>query len=110
MRQIAFGILCVGLLARQASAGILVDADNMFGTNETPSNASPATGQATVTVDTLLNTLTVSEAWTGLTVPATAAHIHCCAGPGVAAAVALPFNGFPIATSGSFNFTYDLTL
>jgi hypothetical protein len=110
MRQIAFGILCVGLLARQASAGILVYVDTMFGTNETPPNLSTASGHATVTVDTVANTLMINETWTGLIGGASsAAHIHCCAGPGVAAAVALPFTTFPATTSGTFNFIYDLT-
>jgi CHRD domain/PEP-CTERM motif len=110
MRQIAFGILCVGLLARQSSAGILVYVDSMFGGNETPANGSTASGHATVTVDTVLNTLMINETWTGLTGgAASAAHIHCCAGPGVAAAVALPFNTFPTTTSGTFSLTYDLT-
>jgi hypothetical protein len=110
MRQIAFGILCVGLLARQASAGILVYVDSMFATNEVPANLSTASGHATVTVDTVANTLMINETWTGLVGPPTGAHIHCCGGPGTAVAVALPFNTFPTTTSDTFNFTYDLTL
>jgi hypothetical protein len=111
MRPFALTLLCAGLLATHASASILVYTDKMFGTNETPTNASTATGSATVTVDTVANTLHVDETWTGLTGgPATGAHIHCCAGPGVAAQVALPFNTFPATTSGTFSFTYDLTL
>ena len=35
---------------------------------------------------------------------------HCCALPGVAAIVAVPFTGFPSATSGTYSNTFDLTL
>ena len=111
MRKYFFGLFCAGLLASQASAGIIVYSDNMFGSNEVPANLSTATGFATVTIDTVLNQLTVNESWTGLTGGvATGAHIHCCAGPGVSAMVALPFTGFPAATSGTYNNTFDLTL
>lgn len=109
MRSITFGFLCACLLATQASASILVYKDIMSGLNETPSNGSTATGSATVTVDTLANTLSILETWAGLTGPPTGAHIHCCSLPGVASAVALPFNTFPTTTSGIFTFTYDLT-
>jgi hypothetical protein len=37
-------------------------------------------------------------------------HIHCCAPLGTNASVALGFSTFPTGlTSGTFNFTYDLT-
>jgi hypothetical protein len=110
MRQIAFVLLFAGLLATQASAGILVYTDTMFGGNEVPPNGSPGSGQATVTVNTVTNMLTVNETWTGLSAPAAAAHIHCCAVAGVAAPVALPFTLFPNTTSGSYNSTFDLML
>ena len=90
MHSLGLGILAAGLLVTQASANILVFADTMFGSNETPPNASTAGGQAMITVDTASNMLTVNESWFGLAGPATGAHIHCCSGPGVSAAVALP--------------------
>jgi hypothetical protein len=111
MRQFAFVLFCAGLLATQASAGILTFTDAMFGNNETPPTGSPATGQAKVTVDTVANTLRVQESWTGLIGgAASAAHIHCCSLPGVAAPVALPFTGFPGTSSGTYDTTFDLTL
>jgi hypothetical protein len=55
--------------------------------------------------------LTVDESFSGLTGgPAVAAHIHCCAPAGVNAMVAVPFTGFPAATSGTYLNTFDLTL
>ena len=60
---------------------------------------------------TAAHTLLVNESFSGLIGgPAVAAHIHCCAGPGVAAIVAVPFPGFPAATSGSYMNIFDLTL
>ena len=56
------------------------------------------------------NLLTINEAFSGLSAPAAAAHIHCCASIGVNAAVAVPFNGFPGATSGTYSQTVDLSL
>jgi hypothetical protein len=112
MRQLAFALLCTGLVATQATASIIVYTDVMSGANETPSNGSPAAGTAVVTVNTVANTLAVNITWSGLTAAASAAHIHCCAGPGVAAPVALPFNAFPAATSGTYNnggVAFDLT-
>ena len=73
--------------------------------NEVPSNASPATGFTMVTLDDVADTLNVNETFSGLTAPATAAHIHCCAPPGNNVGVVLPFTpglGFPLSTSGTF--------
>src|SRR5436190_3749866 len=75
----------------------------------TPSNAS---GFADVFLDPVAGLLTVNENFTGLSSPATGAHIHCCTPPGGNAPVQLPFSaadGFPFgSTSGTFSHTYDL--
>lgn len=76
------------------------------GANEVPPNASTATGLSTVTLTG--NTLTVNETFSGLSSPATAAHIHCCAPPGGSAGVAIPFPLFPATTSGTYTQTFDL--
>lgn len=83
----------------------------LTGSGESPPNGSPATGTAVVTF-TDVNHFTVDAAFSGLTFPAGAAHIHCCAGSGANASVVLDFVGvgFPVgATSGTFNHTFDLT-
>jgi len=83
----------------------------MNGLQETPPNVSTGTGFATVTLDTVAQTLAVNESFTGLIGgPGSAAHIHCCADPGTPAGVAIPFPGFPAATSGTYSMTFDLTL
>jgi hypothetical protein len=110
MRQLAIVFLCTGLLAMQASAATLTFVSNMSGSQETPPNGSTGSGQSAVTLDTLAHTLSVSVSFAGLTGgPASMAHIHCCAGPGVAAVVAVPFTSFPPAISGSYAHTFDLT-
>jgi len=79
----------------------------LSGANEVPPTGSPGTGFATVTLNG--NTLSVNETFSGLTTSASAAHIHCCAPVGVNAIVAVPFPGFPSATSGAYSMTFDLT-
>jgi hypothetical protein len=60
------------------------------GAQETPPNNSPATGSATIVIDTAANTLSYTVAYTGLTAPETAAHIHGFAPRGTAAGVLFP--------------------
>ena len=48
------------------------------GSNENPANASPGTGFASVTINTVLNTMAVNVSFTGLEAGTTASHIHCC--------------------------------
>ena len=99
------------LAAAPSQAAIITFTANLTGPQETPPNASPATGLATVDLNVTAHTLSVNESFSGLIGgPAAAAHIHCCAGPGVAAIVAVPFPGFPAATSGSYLNIFDLTL
>src|SRR5262249_45305376 len=90
---------------------------NLSGANEIPPVASPGTGTATVVLNTdgPIHTLQVSASFSGLTSPATMAHIHCCqAQPGVGntgVATAVPaFDGFPLGgTSGNYPATvFDL--
>jgi hypothetical protein len=98
-----------------AHATIITYTANLSGANEAPPNVSPATGSALVTIDNLLNTLSVNISFTGLTVPATAAHIHCCTpfpstGTAGVATTTPSFPGFPSATAGTYSTTLDLTL
>jgi hypothetical protein len=83
----------------------------LTGPNEFPSNASPGTGFATVTYDSLTHLLGVDVSFSGLTAGTTASHIHCCTLPTAGVATTIPtFAGFPLGvTSGTYVNTLDLT-
>jgi CHRD domain len=97
-------------------ASIIYTAD-LNGLNESPSNASPATGSATVEYDGTVHTLKVVNAtFANLIDTTTAAHIHCCtASPGTGTAgvatITPSFTDFPLGvTSGTYlNHLFDLT-
>lgn len=112
-RMTAVMAAALGLLAFagvRAHAQITVFTAAMNGSQVVPPSGSPATGFVVVTLDQTLNTLNVVDNFAGLIGgPATAAHIHCCTPPGVNAIVAVPFNGFPATTSGTYTHFFDLT-
>jgi len=88
----------------------------LTGTAEIPSNASPATGNALITVDFDTLMMDVQISFAGLIGTTTASHIHCCtATPGsanVGVATTLPtFTGFPSGvTSGNYDHVFDMSL
>lgn len=103
----------VALGAAPAVAQITVFTAALNGASERPvPNSSTATGFATVTLDQVLNTLLVTESFSGLMGVATGAHIHCCAPATGTAGVAVDFggvNGFPLGvTSGFYSHLFDL--
>ena len=82
------------------------------GANESPPNASPGTGTATVGVNAATHQLYIHMDWSGTNGPTSACHIHAAtavAGTGTAGvATTTPyFAGFPIGVTGG---TYDITL
>jgi len=99
-------------IAGHASAVTLV-----YSGDFTPEGGPTASGSgsATVTIDTVSITMRVQADFSGLSGTTAAAHVHCCtASPGVGnvgVATELPtFTGFPLSvTSGSYDFTYDMT-
>ena len=78
------------------------------GGNENLANASTATGNIFLSLTGDL--LTVNLSYTGLTNPASAGHIHCCASIGNNATVAVPFSGLPRLTAGTYFNVIDLSL
>ncbi len=110
-----FAIVLAG--ASQISyAGPIVFVATLSGPAESPPNASPGTGFATVTFDTVAHTLRVQVSFSGLTGNTTASHIHSATAvpfTGTAGvATTLPtFTGFPLGvTSGTYDNTFDTTL
>ncbi len=86
------------------------------GLNESPPNASPGFGDATVIFDTSLHTLDITVNFSGLVGITTASHIHCCtavAETGTApVATQVPvFAGFPLGVgSGTYHNVWDTSL
>jgi hypothetical protein len=108
-RLILTGPLVFALaVAIPAHADTIIYSTILLGSNEVPPTGSAATGTGLFTLNG--NLLTINETFTGLTTPASAAHIHCCGPVGVNEMVAVPFTPFPNTTSGTFNTTVDLSL
>ena len=88
----------------------------LSGPNESPPNASPGTGNATVTFDLVANLMRVQVSFSGLTSNTTASHIHCCTsapftGTAGVATTTPTFPGFPLGVvAGSYDQTFDMTL
>ena len=99
-------------LALTAHAQTFVFTTFMTGPNESPPNASNATGSATVTLDITLHTLRIEFNWTGLSGNASIAHIHGATaqpftGTASPATNASGFPGLPATTSGSYDMTFN---
>jgi hypothetical protein len=108
-------IFAVSLLAGPAYASTLTFNVTLSSTNEVPPTSSPATGTATIVLNTVAQTLNVDITYSNLTTSATGAHIHCCTPSpttmNVGVATTVPaFPGFPLGTtSGTYLGTLDLT-
>jgi hypothetical protein len=112
MKGTFLGLLAALIVAVPANAALLKFQGTLLGANEVPPNGSPGTGSILVTLDDVTDMLTVHETFADLTAPASAAHIHCCAVPGVSAPIVLNFvgAGFPVGvTAGTYDHTFDLT-
>ena len=107
-------VLCVA--APVSNAAPLVFVTFLSGPNESPPNASPGTGFATVTIDPVAHTMRVEVSFSGLLAPTTASHIHAAtptpfAGTAGVATVTPTFTGFPGGvTSGTYDHLFDMTL
>ena len=91
---------------------------NLSGPSESPPNASPGTGIATVIVDPVAHTMDVDTTFSGLVTTGTgttAAHIHAptaapFTGTAGVATTTPTFPGFPLGvTSGTYIHVFDLT-
>ena len=114
----ARAIACIGLLglaaAWPATAAVINYSAPLSGAAENPTNLSPGTGTAWVTVDTSANTMRVQATFSGLVGNTTVSHIHCCTDAPGNVGVATPtptFPGFPAGvTSGTYDQTFNITL
>lgn len=85
--RIAASLLTLLLLVPVAALADTGYSAIFSGAQEVPPNASPATGNAVITLNNAENLLTYSVTYSGLTANRTAAHFHGPAGPGVNAGV-----------------------
>lgn len=77
----------------------------MNGATEVPAKTTDGKGDATATLDTATKKLTYTITYTGLTGPATAAHIHGPAVAGANAGVLVPFPNAASPITGSVTLT-----
>jgi hypothetical protein len=87
----AVGLLATGMVWATAHADMVSYKATLTASAEVPPTTSQGTGTAAVSVDTASKEVTWSVTYTGLTGPATAAHIHCGALPGANSGVAVNF-------------------
>lgn len=113
MKRLAAGLsTSLLLLCGAAHADVITYRATLNGASEATPTGSPGTGQALVTIDDVLGSMTVNASFSGLSGLTRASHIHCCtAAPftGTAGvATALPtFPGFPLdVTAGSYAETF----
>jgi hypothetical protein len=107
-------VLVIGA-ASLAQAAVVSYTTSLSGPNESPPNASPGVGTATVDIDAVAHTMRVQAAFSGLTGPTTASHIHAptlvaLTGTAGVATTTPTFAGFPLGvTSGFYDNTLDMT-
>ena len=85
-------VLAVGSLPAHA----ITFTATLTGTQEVPPNASIGIGSVTLDLNEATNMIHVDLSFTSLMSPTTAAHLHCCGGPGVNSPVGVGFTGFPV--------------
>ena len=96
------GLAAALMLPASAYAIPMTFVASLSSANEIPTNPSTATGFASVVLDPTAETMQVNVTFSGLTTPATAAHIHCCLPSpffpmNVGVATTVPaFPGFPV--------------
>jgi hypothetical protein len=91
--SLALSIVGLFLLSGVAQADQITFKADLSGASEVPPVASTAKGSVKATLDTATKTLTWTVDYSGLSGPATAAHIHGPAASGANAGVLVPFSG-----------------
>ncbi len=85
--------VCAVVAGAGARAEVVHFQAKLNGASETPPKVTDGHGAAEVTLDTTARTLSWTIDYSGLTGPATMAHFHGPAAPGVAAGVTIPITG-----------------
>jgi len=116
MKRLALGLstFVLVLSAGLAHASVITYSAQLSGAAEVPPNASPGTGEVTVTIDDVANTMSVEATFANLLGTTVAAHIHCCTavpltGTAGVATTTPNFPGFPLGvTGGAYGASFDL--
>ena len=110
MKSLSRGLLIFLALVSASASQAAIYTTRLTGPNESPPNASPGTGDATVNFDFLTHTFNIDVSFSGLSSNTTVAHIHCCVPPPVApVATQVPsFISFPVGVrSGSYSRAFN---
>ena len=100
------------LVSATAIAATTTYRSTMSGPGESPPNPSPGAGIATVIIDDIAMTMSLTMPFFDLLGDSVAAHVHCCtAEPLIGTApIAVPLNDFPLGVrSGSYSHTFNLS-
>jgi hypothetical protein len=98
-------MLALAGMAFAANAAEMTMTSELSGAQQVPPVESPATGTAELTYDDATKMLTWNVEFSGLSGPATAAHIHAPAKEGEKAGVAIPFEDIESPIEGSATLT-----
>ena len=113
-RILSFAALALAMLAAPAFAEVTYYRATMSGPSEATPNPSPGYGVATIIIDDVAMTMSMSIPFFDLLGTTTASHIHCCTAPpltgSAGVATATPsFPGFPSGvSSGLYEQTFSL--
>ena len=109
MRARLIGLTAAALLfaAGAASAATLHFTTSLKGAEEVPPHVVPGTGKVSAELDTATKVFTYKVTYAGLTGPATMAHFHGPAGPGVNAPPVVPVPASALANPMTGKATLD---
>ncbi len=105
IRAILAGVLLSAALSAGAFAADVMYKAELKGSQEVPPNDSKGSGTADLTYDPATKKLSWKITYSGLTGPATAAHIHGPAEPGANAGVVIKFENPASPIEGSATLT-----
>ena len=113
MKKSLLVVCCMALFSASSVRADPILFNAVLTSAEVIDTGSPGLGTVLVTYEPAQHMMGVLAAFTGLTAPTQAAHIHCCIDPPGAADVATTvptFPGFPSGVmSGSYDQSFDLT-
>ncbi|MES2316588.1 MAG: CHRD domain-containing protein [Pseudomonadota bacterium] len=114
MKRIASSLaLALTMLVSSAAFAVTTSyRSTMSGPSEAPPNPSPGASLATIVIDDVAMTMSLSMPFVDLLGDTVAAHLHCCTAAPLTgtAPVALPFNDFPLGVrSGLYERVFNLS-